>query len=375
MSTHELYMQRCIQLARLGAGQVAPNPMVGAVLVYEDRIIGEGYHAIFGQGHAEVNCINSVAAEDRYLIPLATIYVSLEPCAHYGKTPPCADLIIANRIRTVVIGSRDPFLAVNGKGIEKLQAAGISVVTGVLEKECLDLNKRFFTFHTQQRPYFILKWAQTANGAIGSGSDNRLLISNDFTNRIVHRWRNEESAILVGTNTALADDPLLTNRLWYGKSPVRLVIDTNLRLPKTLKLLSEGPPTIIFNYLDHSDNLDAVTIRTAQQALAAERSTPHIATGNNVFYYRLEKDEPLLPQISYACFRLQLLSVLVEGGAFLQQRCLNEGYWDEARVITNDQLMAPGGLKAPELPAALHVGTTRFLNDRIDFFLKPINEN
>ena len=367
-------MQRCIRLARLGAGQVAPNPMVGAVLVYENRIIGEGYHGVFGQGHAEVNCIDSVAEEDRYLIPLSTIYVSLEPCAHYGKTPPCADLIIANRIRTVVIGSRDPFIAVNGKGIEKLQAAGITVITGVLEKQCLDLNKRFFTFHTQQRPYIILKWAQTANGAIGSGNSNRLLISNDFTNRLVHRWRNEESAILVGTNTALADDPQLTNRLWSGKSPVRLVIDTNLRLPQTLKLLSEGPPTIIFNYLEHSANLDAVTLRTAQHA-SVEAPIENAATRNNVFYYRLVKEEPLLPQICDACFRLQLLSILVEGGAYLQQSCLNEGYWDEARVITNDQLMAPGGLKAPELPAALHIDTTRFLNDRIDLFLKPTKEN
>lgn len=360
MTSHELYMQRCIQLARLGAGQVAPNPMVGAVLVYENRIIGEGYHAIYGQGHAEVNCINSVAEEDKYLIPLSTIYVSLEPCAHYGKTPPCADLIVANRIRTVVIGSRDPFAAVNGKGIEKLKAAGITVITGILEKECLDLNKRFFTFHTQQRPYIILKWAQTADGAIGSGNDNRLMISNAFTNRLVHRWRSEESAILVGTNTAMADNPLLTNRLWSGKNPVRLVIDTNLRLPASLKLLSEGPPTIVFNYLKHSEDLTPASLRNAT---------------DGVFYFKIEKEKPLLPQLCDACFRLQLLSILVEGGAFLQQSCINEGYWDEARVITNDTLRAPGGLQAPALNAALHSNTTRFLDDRIDTFLKPVNEN
>jgi diaminohydroxyphosphoribosylaminopyrimidine deaminase/5-amino-6-(5-phosphoribosylamino)uracil reductase len=353
MTTHETYMHRCLQLARLGAGRVAPNPMVGAVLVYENRIIGEGYHTTYGQAHAEVNCINSVAAADLQLIPLSTIYVSLEPCAHYGKTPPCADLIIKKRIRTVVVGCRDPFEEVNGKGIEKLQQAGIKVIQGVLEQDCLDLNKRFFTFHTQQRPYIILKWAQTADHFIGSGGSNRLLITNDYTNRLVHRWRSEEAAILVGTNTALADDPLLTNRYWPGKSPVRLVIDSNLRLPNTLHLLKEGPVTIVFNTLRQTEALDAAMVRKA--------------TGG-VLYYQVTKEALLLPQLLQACYQLQLLSILVEGGAYLQQTCIDGGYCDEARVITNEQLQAFEGLAAPRLPACLPMATQQLVHDRIDTY-------
>src|SRR6478609_11528115 len=185
----ELYMRRCIQLAKLGAGQVAPNPMVGAVLVYEDRIIGEGYHKKYGEAHAEVNCIASVKEADRKFIESSVLYVSLEPCAHYGKTPPCSDLIIRHKIPTVVIGCRDPFEQVNGKGIEKLKAAGIEVVSGILETESAELNKRFFTFHTKKRPYIILKWAQTANKKIASDSNNRLIITNKVTNRVVDNWR------------------------------------------------------------------------------------------------------------------------------------------------------------------------------------------
>jgi diaminohydroxyphosphoribosylaminopyrimidine deaminase/5-amino-6-(5-phosphoribosylamino)uracil reductase len=214
--------------------------MVGAVLVYEDRIIGEGYHQLYGKAHAEVNCINSVKEEDQPLIARSTIYVSLEPCAHYGKTPPCADLIIARRIPRVVVGCRDPFPEVDGKGIEKLRAAGVEVTVGVLEAECKELNRRFFTFHTQHRPYIVLKWAQSMNGRIAGDGEGRVLISNAYTNRLVHRWRSEEAGILVGTRTALADDPALTARLWNGPDPVRLVIDKELRLPGTTLLLSVG---------------------------------------------------------------------------------------------------------------------------------------
>ena len=218
-------MQRCIELAQLGAGTVAPNPLVGAVLVYNERIIGEGYHQQFGQAHAEVNCISAVAEADRELISLSTLYVSLEPCAHFGKTPPCTDLIIAHKIPTVVIGCRDPFKEVDGKGIEKLLAAAVEIVHPFMEAACRELNKRFFTFHTKQRPYIILKWAQTDNGIIGHSDHSRLLISNDFTNRLVHKWRSEEAGIMVGTNTALFDNPSLGNRLWNGAQPVRLVVD------------------------------------------------------------------------------------------------------------------------------------------------------
>jgi diaminohydroxyphosphoribosylaminopyrimidine deaminase/5-amino-6-(5-phosphoribosylamino)uracil reductase len=323
-------MWRCLELARLGAGHTAPNPMVGAVLVYEDRVIGEGYHQLYGKAHAEVNCVNSVKEEDVPLISKATIYVSLEPCAHYGKTPPCADLILAKGIPKVVVGCRDPFPEVNGKGIEKLRAAGVEVTVGVLEAECTRLNKRFFTFNTLHRPYVLLKWAQSANGRIaGAGSyagagAGRVLISNEYTNRLVHKWRSEEAAILVGTRTALADDPSLTVRLWNGPDPIRLVIDKELQLPASLRLFDGKVKTIVFNMLRHEE-------------------------GENLFYYQLANDNSLVHQIGQALYQLKIQSVLVEGGARLLQSFIDEGYWDEARVITNNELELPGGLPAPEL--------------------------
>ena len=242
-------MQRCLQLAAMGAGHTAPNPMVGAVLVYADRVIGEGFHRQYGGPHAEVNCINSVTKDDLPLLAKSTLYVSMEPCSHFGKTPPCTDLIIEKKIPTVVIACRDGYHKVNGKGIEKLRAAGINVIVGILEREALELNKRFFTFHQHQRPYIILKWAQSKDGKVAplnlpagrqvphSGGNleqskgKRLLISNEVTDRLVHKWRSEEAAILVGTNTALQDDPALTTRFWPGRDPVRLVIEMELKLP------------------------------------------------------------------------------------------------------------------------------------------------
>ncbi len=282
-------MQRCIQLARSAAGYVAPNPMVGAVLVHENRIIGEGYHQQYGGPHAEVHCINSVKEADRHLIPQSTIYVSLEPCAHFGKTPPCADLIIEKKIPHVVIGCRDPFKQVDGKGVEKLQAAGIQVTMNVLEQECKTLNKRFITFHKEHRPYIVLKWAQTANGKIaGEAGGERLLISNEFTNRLVHKWRSEEAAILVGTNTALFDDPSLTTRLWKGANPLRLVVDMNLRLPSNLQLFNKQVRTIVFNSLKHEEQ-------------------------ENLLYYQVTQDVNLVHQIVNALYQLKVQSVLVEG--------------------------------------------------------------
>ena len=245
-------MYRCLQLAQAGAGHVAPNPMVGAVLVYNNRIIGEGYHREYGMPHAEVNCIASVKKEDLRLVNKSVMYVSLEPCAHYGKTPPCADLIIQYRIPKVVVGCRDPFPEVNGKGIEKLLAAGVNVTTGILEKECRELNKRFFTFHTQRIPYIVLKWAQSSDGAIAATDGSAIQISNAYSSILVHRWRSEEAAILVGTRTAMLDDPALTTRLWPGKNPVRLVIDRELKLPVSLRLFDESVPTVIFNELKNT---------------------------------------------------------------------------------------------------------------------------
>lgn len=343
-------MYRCLELAELASGHVAPNPMVGAVLVHENRIIGEGYHQQYGKPHAEVNCIGAVAEKDQKLIARSTLYVSLEPCAHFGKTPPCADLIIRHRIPQVVIGCRDPFKEVDGKGIGKLKAAGIEVVTGVLERECRNLNRRFFTFHEQERPYIILKWAQTADHFMGT-SQQRLLISNEYSNRLVHKWRSEEAAILVGTHTALLDDPALTNRLWQGPSPVRLVLDRDLRLPQHLKIFNREVPTIIFNSVKEGEE-------------------------RGLRYYRLVKNENIIGQLMSALYKLNIQSVLVEGGARLLQSFINEGIWDEARVIANQELRLgekANGLQAPGLANALPVSETKYEGDRIRIFKKEIH--
>lgn len=326
-------MQRCLQLAALGVGNTAPNPMVGSVLVHNNRIIGEGYHQQHGQAHAEVNCIASVKEEDAPLISQSALYVSLEPCAHFGKTPPCADLIIGKGISKVVVGCRDPFAQVNGKGIEKLQAAGVEVIVSVLENECQALNKRFFTFHTKRRPCVILKWAQSGNQKIGSLNGERIFISNQYTNRIVHKWRSEEASILVGTNTALLDDPQLGARLWPGKNPLRLVVDMNLRLPKSLQLFDGSIPTIIFNKHQHS--------------LPFEKLSPQNLSGTQ--YYQITEDVRLVHQLLNGLYTLNIQSVLVEGGAQLLQSFIDEGLWDEARIITNEELIINHGLPAPKL--------------------------
>jgi len=354
MTIDEQYMQRCIELARKGAGLVAPNPMVGAVLVHNNEIIGEGWHQQYGEAHAEVNCIRN--AEENgfaHLIAKSTIYVSLEPCAHFGKTPPCSDLIIKNKIPKVVIGCRDPFKEVDGKGIEKLKAAGVEVIVDVLKDECIELNKRFFTFHQQKRPYVILKWAQTKNGMIaplnppGRGTSDsaheRLLISNEFTNRLVHQWRSEEASILVGTNTALLDDPQLTNRYWPGKQPIRLVLDKQLRLPNTLKLFNDGEKTIIFN-----------SIRNGEE--------------ENVQYYQLHNNDDTIPALLNGLYKLKLNSVIVEGGAKLLQSFIAAGLWDEARIITNEQLTVEDGLAASQLINSLQTEQQIMGTDLIVFY-------
>lgn len=343
MTTHLQYMQRCIELARRGAGSVAPNPMVGAVLVYDSGIIGEGWHQQYGEAHAEVNCIGEAVQNGQTnKFQQSTLYVSLEPCAHFGKTPPCSDLIIKHKIPKVVIGCRDPFKEVNGKGIEKLKAAGVEVIVDVLKDECIELNKRFFTFHQQHRPYVILKWAQTKNGMIASGSSKRLLISNEMTNRLVHQWRSEEASILVGTNTALVDDPQLTNRYWPGKQPVRLVLDKQLRLPDTLKLFNDEARTIIFNSIKNSEE-------------------------GNVRYHQLP-DAETVPALLNALYQFKFNSVIVEGGAQLLQSFIAAGLWDEARIITNEQLTVDDGLAAPQLTSAIQSAEQMIGTDRIVYW-------
>jgi len=336
-------MHRCVQLARLGLGNVAPNPMVGAILVHQGRIIGEGYHMHYGEAHAEVNCIRSVKEEDTRLVPASTLYVSLEPCAHFGKTPPCADLIIAKKIPKVVIGCRDPFYEVDGKGIERLHAAGVETITGVLERECIELNKRFFCFHTKHRPYIILKWAESANHKLANADRSRVFISNDISSRLVHKWRSEEAAILVGTNTALYDDPALTVREWKGSNPTRLVVDMDLRLPASLKLFDGEARTIVFNRVKHEEK-------------------------DNLLYYQVTDDVSIIHQIVHALYQLKILSVLVEGGGMLLQSLIDEGLWDEIRIITNEELLIAEGIPAPSLTIGKLVSQETYLSDQVRYY-------
>ncbi len=346
---HQPYMFRCLELARYGAGKVAPNPMVGAVLVHQNRIIGEGWHQVYGGPHAEVNCIRSVHASDEHLIPLSTLYVSLEPCAHFGKTPPCSQLIIEKKIPKVVIGCRDPFEAVNGKGIEQLQKAGVAVITGVLEKEAIALNQRFFSFHQQRRPYVILKWAQTADGFIAGISKDRLFITNEQTNRIVHRWRSEEAAILIGTETALKDNPSLNNRYWTGKSPLRFVIDKHLRLPAHLTMFNDRQPVIIFNEQKAED----------QEYLK---------------FVKISSEQSLFNQLFTYCYQNGIQSILVEGGAQLLQSFIDEDHWDEVRIITNTSLQIGAGLAAPLIKNSTLLHSFDSVTDQIDIYIPQKNQ-
>ena len=343
MTQQEIYMQRCLQLARAGEGAVAPNPMVGAVLVHEERIIGEGYHRKYGEAHAEVNCLDSVRDEDKGLISLSTLYVSLEPCSHFGKTPPCSDLIIVNGIKKVVVGCRDPFVKVNGKGIEKLKKAGIEVVVGVCEDQCRDINKAFFTFHTKHRPFITLKWAQSADGFIAGEHGKRVKISNEQTDRLMHKLRATHSAIVVGTNTALFDDPELTTRFWTGRNPLRYVLDMNLRLPASLKLFNGDHLTIVFN-------------KTREEA--------HV----NLAYQRIDAAQGTAEQMILRWEQHGIQSVLVEGGAQLLQTFIDKGLWDEAVVVRNEKLCLGKGIAAPTLKNGCLKHSEQFLSDRIEYY-------
>ena len=324
MSDPVQYMRRCLQLAEKGIGFVAPNPMVGAVLVYKDRIIGEGWHKKFGGPHAEVNCLKNVLPEDRKYIPDSTLYVSLEPCSHHGKTPPCTGLILEQGIRKVIIGCEDPFLSVYGTGISILKEKGLEVEVGLLENECREMNRRFMTYHQKKRPYVILKWAQTADGFIGTGAVERLLISNQITNRLVHKWRSEEAAILIGTNTASLDNPLLSARWGNQPQPVRIVVDRSLKLKKDLRIFIEGEgKVVILN--DHVEDIDG-----------------------RLHYVKLSKSVSPARAILDACYRAEIQSLLIEGGEKLLQSFINEELWDEARVITAMNKFGISGTPAPK---------------------------
>lgn len=320
-------MRRCLQLASLGCGHVAPNPMVGAVVVHEGRIIGEGYHRCYGKPHAEVNAIASVA--DESLLPQSTLYVSLEPCSHYGKTPPCAELIVAKRIPRVVVGCLDPFPAVSGRGVARLREAGIEVVTGVLEAECLALNRTFMTFQTRHRPFVTLKWAQSSDGFIDrlrEPGEPAARISDDVSAVWVHRLRAEADAILVGTRTAIADNPSLTTRLWPGRSPLRIVLDEHARVPADRQLFTDGLPTLVVTGPE-----------TDYPVLSPSVEVVHLPFG-----------EALIPALLDELYRRRLQHLVVEGGAALLQSFIGAGHWDEARVETGP-LVLEQGVAAPSM--------------------------
>jgi len=333
-------MRRCIELAKNGLGTTYPNPLVGSVIVYNNKIIGEGWHKKSGEPHAEVNAVNSV--KDKSLLKKSTIYVSLEPCSHFGKTPPCCDLIIVNEIPNVVIGTVDPNIKVAGNGIKKLIEAGKNVTVGVLETECVELNKRFFTFHEKKRPYVILKWAESQDGFIapmilrqaqtrGKAELNEVndikkrkpvWITNEFSRQLVHKWRSEEQAILVGTNTVIEDNPKLDVRDWEGNSPIRIILDKNNRIPKDSHIFDNKIKTIIFSNFANAN------------------------AGENTTFEVIDFEQNLAQQILIALYNHKIQSVIIEGGAQTLQTFIDENLWDEARIFIGNSCFE-NGTKAP----------------------------
>lgn len=320
------FMQRCIQLARLGKGTTSPNPLVGAVIVYNDQIIGEGFHQKYGEAHAEVNAINAV--KDKELLKQSSMYVNLEPCSHYGKTPPCADLIVHHQFKRVVIGMKDPFAKVNGLGIKRIKDAGIDVSVGILQKECEELNKEFITFHKKERPYIMLKWAETEDGFIdiirkkGNGQ-NINWITNETCRALVHKWRSHLSGILIGTETAISDNPKLNVRLWTGNSPLRIVMDNRLRLPNSLNIFDNSVKTLIFNSLKND-------------------------LKGNTEYVKVSFDKNILPNILRKLYERQINSIMVEGGRKTLESFIRANLYDELQIFVGNKFFKKG-VRAPEI--------------------------
>jgi|SRR5690554_199392 len=324
--TDYFYMQRALFLAQKGRFSVSPNPRVGAVIVHDNKIIGEGYHRQYGEAHAEVNAINCV--KDKTLLKKASIYVTLEPCSHYGNTPPCADLILQHNIPRVVIANKDPFEKVNGSGIERLSAKGVEVISGVLKEEAAKINRRFFTFHQKKRPYIILKWAETADGFIGRSSDDPnkadSWITSAASKQLVHLWRAEEDGILVGKNTALIDNPTLSTREVVGKNPSRILIDRNLEVANDFKILNDEATTFIFN-----------AIKNEKKQLL------------NYFKIDFSSNEKVLVDILSELHHQNIQSIIVEGGSETLQSFIDLKLWDEARVFSAEKKFYKG-IKAPD---------------------------
>lgn len=335
----EFYIKRGIELAQKALGKTYPNPLVGSVIVHNGKIIGEGYHHKAGENHAEINAIESV--EDKSLIPESTIYVTLEPCAHYGKTPPCALKIKELGFRKVVIGAMDSHDKVNGKGKKIIQDAGIEAVSGILEEECIELNKRFFTYHEKKRPYIILKWAQSADGFLDKDFQPTA-ISNSLVNQFVHQLRADEHAILVGTQTALNDNPSLTVRNVDGVNPVRILIDFDLKVPSDFSIFNQAAKTIVINSVKEE-------------------------THENIHFIKIEK-ENFLTELMDALYREQIQSVIIEGGRFTLQQFIDGDLWDEAIIIKNESLRLENGTEAPQFIGRKPLRIEDFRDNRIEFY-------
>jgi len=340
--TDEIFMKRAFELARLGKGYVSPNPLVGCVIVNNNLIIGEGWHKKYGESHAEVNAIQAV--KDKSLLKESTIYVNLEPCSHFGKTPPCADLLIEHKVKKVMIANVDTNPLVGGEGIKKLRTAGIEVITGILEKEGRELNRRFFTSVEQQRPYIILKWAETSDGFIARENYDSKWISNEYSRQLVHKWRTEEDAVLVGTKTAFHDDPTLNVRDWTGRNPVRIVIDRFLRLSDKLNLFDQSQKTLCYNLLKHEEHENLSLIRV--------------------------EEENFIVNLVADLTKQKIQSVIVEGGAATLQLFLDFRLWDEARVFISDRSFGKG-IIGPKIHGNL-ISQESVFNDTLRVY-HPVN--
>lgn len=327
---HEFYIKRCLQLGKNGIGTTRPNPSVGAVIVHDNKIIGEGFTSPYGESHAEVNAINSVKKQE--LLQKSTMYVTLEPCSHFGKTPPCSDLIVRKKIPNVVIGCIDTNSLVSGKGVERLKKGGCNVIVGILEEECLKHHKRFFAVQNKKRPYIILKWAETQDGFIAPATKNGqqpVWISNKYSQQMVHKWRAEEHTILVGTNTVIADNPQLTVRSYSGNNPIRVVLDKNLRLPKNSNVFDKNVTTIVFTEVKKESK-------------------------DNLIFEKIDFSKNIAQQICNVLYIHKIQSVIIEGGRQTLQTFIDESLWDEARVFIGS-IYFEKGVERPNFKGKLRV--------------------
>ena len=340
----EQFMSRCIQIAQNGLGLTYPNPFVGSIIVHNGKIIGEGFTSKYGGPHAEVNAVKSV--KDQSILSESTLYVTLEPCSHYGKTPPCCDLVIAKNFKRVVIGTLDPFAEVNGQGYLRLLENGIDVTLGVLEEECKELNRRFITFHQEKRPYIILKWAQTQDGFMGH-NDVQKWITNRFSKQIVHQWRTEEQAILVGKKTALVDNPQLNTRYWEGQNPLRITIDKFLAIPRDYHLYDQSIPTVIFNAIEEKEV-------------------------ENLKLIQLDFNENIIPPILEYLYKNNFQTLIVEGGSDTIEKFIEMNLWDEARILISDSFWNEG-IKAPTVRGK-RIKQQKVINDTITTIRNQENE-